>query len=267
MNQILSVVFLLLLLSCEHKAQPTSTDHESVPALPPEKPLPSWEGLGFTPIYLMGRFNPAADSNFVKIPAQYANSGNRYLRAEVLEAFIKMHDAARADGIQLTIVSATRNFSAQKSIWEAKWEGRRLVEGANIARTIPDPAQRALKILEYSSMPGTSRHHWGTDIDINSLNSSYFKKSPGKEVYEWLSENAAEFGFCQPYSPKLPDHRTGYNEEEWHWSYLPLAKPLTDYAREILRDTMITGFKGSETAPLIGVVKNYVLGINPTCLE
>ena len=199
----LSIVLLFVLLSCEQQAQSASAQND--PVTTPEEealPPPSWEGMGFTPAYLMGKFDPATDSNFVKIPVQYANTATRYLRKEALEAFIRMHDAARADGIKLTIVSATRNFAAQKSIWEAKWEGRRLVEGANISNTIPDPAERALKILEYSSMPGTSRHHWGTDIDINSLNSNYFKKSPGKEVHTWLSAHAAAFGYCQTYSPK-----------------------------------------------------------------
>ena len=261
------LILLLVLLSCRQKSSPISANYNPVQPAAQEAAPPIWEGRGFTINYLMGKFDPAADSNFVRVPVQYSNSGNRYLRKEVLEAFISMHDAANTDGIRLRIVSATRNFNAQKAIWEAKWDGRRKVRGADLSKTIPDPAQRALKILEYSSMPGTSRHHWGTDIDINSLNSTYFSKSPGREVYHWLSENAAEFGFCQPYSPKSPDNRSGYNEEEWHWSYLPLARPLTEYAREMLRDTMIKGFKGAETASTIEVVNNYVLGINPVCSE
>ncbi|NJK84501.1 MAG: M15 family metallopeptidase [Saprospiraceae bacterium] len=49
------------------------------------------------------------------------------------------------------------------------------------AATTPNPQERALKILKYSSMPGTSRHHWGTDIDLNSFSNSYFEQGEGKK--------------------------------------------------------------------------------------
>jgi len=57
----------------------------------------------------------------------------------------------------------------------------------------------------------------------------------------------------------------GYNEEKWHWSYMPLSQELTDVAERYLRDQMIAGFRGSEVAPEIGVVEKYVLGINNGC--
>ncbi len=221
--------------------------------------------MGFDLNYLMGKFNPAQDSNFVKIPSQYANNNRSYMRKEAYRDFVRMAEAAQKDDIKLVIVSAARNFSAQKAIWEAKWDGRRAVNGANLSHTVSDPVQRALKILEYSSMPSTSRHHWGTDIDINSVNGNYFESGTGKKVYEWLASNAHKYGYCQIYSPKGADRPHGYNEEKWHWSYLPIARPLTAFARDNLKNSLISGFKGSETAVEIGVVEKYVLGINPTC--
>jgi LAS superfamily LD-carboxypeptidase LdcB len=177
-----------------------------------------------------------------------------------------MYKAAKKEGITLKIISATRPFLHQKRIWEAKWSGVRKVEGKNLSETIKNPVERALKILEFSSMPGTSRHHWGTDIDINTLTNEYFEKGQGLSEYNWLVANAASFGFCQPYSPKGADRKEGYNEEKWHWSYLPLAKKLTDQYKLRLKDKMINGFKGAETATEIGVIKKYVLGINQDCL-
>ena len=44
-----------------------------------------------------------------------------YLQKQTLESFIKMREAAEKDGINLTIVSGTRNFYSQKSIWERKY--------------------------------------------------------------------------------------------------------------------------------------------------
>ncbi|MEM1220551.1 MAG: D-alanyl-D-alanine carboxypeptidase family protein, partial [Bacteroidota bacterium] len=131
--------------------------------------------------------------------------------------------------------------------------------------TIPDAKERALKILEFSSMPGTSRHHWGTDIDFNSFENSYFAQGKGLKEYQWLDQNAARFGFCQTYSEKGESRPTGYNLEKWHWSYLPVAQALTKFAAQHLKDEDIQGFAGAETAPSIGVVERYILGINPAC--
>ena len=70
--------------------------------------------------------------------------------------------------------------------------------------------------------------------------------------------------FTWEYTDKS-DGRTGYEEERWHWTYMPISQDLTDYAEKFLTDEMIKGFMGAETAPDIGVVKNYVLGIHAGC--
>ncbi len=235
---------------------------------PEQVARPAQDSAVFTIPYLMGQFNPATHPDFVKVDDKYTDGDSYYLRKDTYAAFQKMWDAAMADGIKLVIISATRNFDRQKMIWEAKWTGTRKIEnGANAAVKYPDPVTRALKILEYSSMPGTSRHHWGTDIDLNDLDNYTFEAGPGKPVYQWLSAHAAKFGFCQPYSPKGDKRPYGYNEEKWHWSYMPVAKPLTEFAAQKLRNEMISGFQGAETASQIGVVEKYVLGVNPDCMQ
>lgn len=218
--------------------------------------------------YLMGKFDPAEHPDFIEIPARYADRAGRYLRRDALDAFLAMREAAARDSITLRIVSGARNFATQKRIWEAKWTGERLAEGGeNLARTTPDPTERARRILRWSSMPGSSRHHWGTDIDINDLENDYFERGEGLREYEWLVAHAGGFGFCQPYTPKGgPGQRAhGYNEEKWHWSYLPIAQPLTELAESQLRNDRIAGFKGAETATAIDVKGKYVLGINTDC--
>lgn len=217
--------------------------------------------------YVMGKFDPTSHPDFVVVSKKYANREGMYLHKDTYAAFQKMYEAALKDGVELTIISATRNFEAQKRIWEAKWNGERLVKGnENLAKTTPDPKARALKILLYSSMPGSSRHHWGTDLDINDLSLEYFEQPEGKKMYSWMEQHAAEYGFCQPYSPKGASRPQGYEEEKWHWSYLPVAKPLTDLAARHLKDEYITGFLGASEAAKIGIVRNYVLGINQACL-
>jgi len=112
-------------------------------------------------------------------------------------------------------------------------------------------------------MPGSSRHHWGTDMDLNDLNNPSFEKGGKYEkVYKWLEDHAAEYQFGQPYTAGRP---SGYQEEKWHWSYLPLSKKFLAIYRQNLSEKDIQGFRGAETATEIGIVKNYVLGINSAC--
>lgn len=216
--------------------------------------------------YLSGKFIPAEHPDFVAIDQQFASKGGMYMQREAYKAFMEMHESALKDGIKLVIRSASRNFEAQKRIWEEKWWGQRKSAGKNAKEVYPDPLDRALKILQYSSMPGTSRHHWGTDIDLNSFDSRWFESGEGLELYLWLKENAGEFGFCQPYTALGENRQTGYQEEKWHWSYIPLSSKMTSEAKKVLNNSSISGFAGHETASEIGIVENYILGIDPSCL-
>jgi LAS superfamily LD-carboxypeptidase LdcB len=216
----------------------------------------------------MGQFDPATHPDFVIIDTMHADRPGLYLHKETYTAFKLMYDAAKAEGIVLQIRSATRNFQAQKGIWERKWTGETLIEnGQNASSAYPDPAVRATMILKYSSMPGSSRHHWGTDIDLNAFDNSWFSSGTGLQIYEWLTQHARRFGFCQPYSAKGPNRPYGFEEERWHWSYMPLSQPLTQMAKDSLKDTMITGFMGSEVATRLKIVERYVLGINAECIK
>lgn len=212
--------------------------------------------------YLLGKFDPATDQRFTRIKNGHASGSAEggYLRSEAYQAFERMYEAAKKDGVHIVIVSATRTFESQKQIWENKWSGRTIVEGKNLT-TIKDPVARARTILRYSSMPGSSRHHWGTDMDLNSLENSYFEAGPGLKMYRWLLAHASEYGFCQPYTSKSKG-RTGYEEEKWHWSYEPLSTQLlSDYLLHIQYED-IAGFSGSETAKPIRIIDEYVKGVD-----
>lgn len=204
----------------------------------------------FTDDELMGRFEPSKHPGFSKVPAGFSTRKNDYLRTEVLVAFMKMTAAAKADGVDLLIVSATRNFNRQVVIWERKWD---TFGGSK--------RKRAAKILRYSSMPGTSRHHWGTDFDLNSVNPSYFNTKKGKKVYEWLRLNAYKFGFFQPYQTYPEIDRSGYEEEKWHWSYYPTASVLLAEYNARIDEDKIEDFDGSKYAERSRVLPDYVNGI------
>ena len=166
-----------------------------------------------------------------------------------------MRESAKQDGISLKIVSGTRNFDAQKRIWEKKYE-RNKNKGLNDIENIKE-------IMVWSSMPSTSRHHWGTDIDINGFNEYFDGINPkANKEYEWLKENASKFGFCQTYTEKKEGGRlTGYNEEKWHWSYMPIAKQLLEDYRKLINYSDIKGFSASEFSQELNIIEKYVFGI------
>lgn len=254
------ILAIVVLMSCHQKNN--STNNDIVASMPTEKITPQKENISIA--YCMGQFDPTDDDRFVTIEDTYANRSGMRLRKEAYTAYLELYRAAKKDGISLIIKSATRNFDYQKGIWERKWTGKQILSDGTNAADIADLKKRALEILQYSSMPGTSRHHWGTDIDLNAFNNGYFESGEGLKVYNWLTANAPAYGFCQPYTSKS-NGRTGYNEEKWHWSYMPLSKPLTQFAEQQLKNENITGFLGADTASDIDVVHNYVLGIADVC--
>jgi D-alanyl-D-alanine carboxypeptidase len=208
--------------------------------------------------FLLGKFNYKKDKRFVLVNNKWSDN-KIYLQIQTYKAFIKMADAAKKDGIDLKIISGTRSFKEQKVIWEKKWKLKEKIYNKQTEIT--------LNILTYSAMPGSSRHHWGTDIDINSVEIEYFEKEEGKKTYEWLLKNAPKYGFCQVYTNKKTTNREGYEEEKWHWSYMALSGLyLESYIKNIDYDD-ITGFLGYETAKDIDIIKKYVQGINKTCLN
>ena len=217
--------------------------------------------------WVLGKFEPATHNDFVEIQPRYADREGLYLHKETYRAFIEMWHAAQADSLNLQIRSATRNHEYQRGIWERKWTGKTLLEGkTDAAKEIVDPIQRSKAILRYSSMPGSSRHHWGTDIDLNAFENEYFEPGgKGEHVYNWLTKHAQTYGFCQVYSDKEQEQRTGYEMEKWHWSYMPLARQLDRYVLNSITDEDISGFMGSEHSHDVGIVNNYMKGISKTC--
>ena len=203
---------------------------------------------------LLGKFDYKKDSNFSIVSSKYS-SKTIYLRKEVLQKFDQMYDAALKDGIKLVIISGTRSFNHQKYIWDRKW-------AKNILKM--DSISAVKEIMKYSSMPSTSRHHWGTDIDLNSLENSYFEKGEGKKIFDWLVANAFKYGFHMTYDNQEETKRTGYKMEKWHWSYMPISKQFLIQFNEYVKCENISSFKGSKFAchPKVDVIKNFVNGIN-----
>ena len=181
-----------------------------------------------------------------------ANNKNIFLLKEVADAFEKLYQAAKKDGIKLTLLSGFRSFEKQKQIWQFKYHEK--------YRHIKLKKERIEKIMNFSSMPGTSRHHWGTEIDVVSLNNAFFKKGYGKKVFLWLKKNGPAFGFFQVYTP---GRFYGYNEESWHFTYLPLSQIYLKSYQQLISAKDIRGFDGDFLVKKLNIIQKYVFGINP----
>ena len=182
----LTLVFLgLLFYSCapekqdnppKKKIDSTSVVKEIGPKILPDSLLK---------FHLLGKCDFNQDTCFIIVPTQFCNR-KIYLQKEVCEKFIEMHQAAKKDSISIIINSGARNFYAQKSIWDRKWRAsNRKVKEDTSAQNIEKNKKIALQILLYCSMPSTSRHHWGTDIDIHHFNgNNYFSNGKGLKEYQ-----------------------------------------------------------------------------------
>lgn len=193
------------------------------------------------------------------------------LREQAYEAFLKMKKAAYTAGFDIKMVSSFRSFDRQKAIFERKFI-RFTEEGLK-------PMEAIEKIVEYSTIPGTSRHHWGTDIDIidgypkssgDVLVAEKFEgEGPFAPFKQWLDENSEKFGFYLVYTDNY--FRRGFKYEPWHYSYAPLSIPMLQQFRKrnIFRLIQNEDFEGCEhftTAFLKGYIHDNILDINPELL-
>ena len=182
---------------------------------------------------------------------------NCLLHAQAVRPFLNLRRAALADGIDLAPMSSFRDFERQLAIWNGKWSGARPVYdagGAALDAAELHPEERVDAILLWSALPGASRHHWGTDLDLIDGNASaegypdkltrkaFAPGGPFARLDQWLEINAPRFGFFRPYLGV----RSGVQAEPWHLSFAPIAEK----AREALSPSILRAALGS--APLLG---------------
>lgn len=142
--------------------------------------------------FLTGHYDYTRDTSFIKIDSRYSTRGI-FLKKQTYRAYVKMYAAALKDGVELSIISGTRSFNDQCYKWGSEWNSPQFSE-------IKNTPAKAIKLLRWWSMPGTSRHHWGTDIDLTHITIAYYKTAAGKKMYEWMINNASKFGFYQPFN-------------------------------------------------------------------
>jgi len=179
------------------------------------------------------------------------------LHAQEVTPFLNLRRAALADGFDLLPYSSFRDFARQLKIWNGKFSGAKPMYDA--AGVLLDagalaPFERINAILLWSALPGASRHHWGTDLDLidGRANASAYNDKLTREAFapggpfaplaEWLDTHAARFGFFRPFQGV----RSGVQPEPWHFSFAPIAET----ARRALRPEVLA--EAIAGAPLLG---------------
>ena len=198
--------------------------------------------------------------------------GGQYkLVEEAAIAFENMTQAAAQDSIIILAVSSYRGFDRQLAIWN-----RKFTKNETIGLT---PYQNIKKIIEYSTIPGTSRHHWGTDIDLISaepkvegdvLQAHLFEnEGPHADLKKWMDKHANSFGFHLVYTKEVK--RKGFQYEPWHYSYLPTSKKYLEWylnleLESILKDKNILGNEYFTEEFIQHYLEEYILGISANLL-
>ena len=193
------------------------------------------------------------------------------LREAAHDAFLKMKKAAYSDGIDIKIVSSYRSFDRQAAIFERKY--------ISYTDKGMEPLAAIDKIIEYSTIPGTSRHHWGTDIDIIDgyrkvdgdvlVPSKFEAGGPFEDFKKWMDENSKKFDFYLVYTDE--PKRKGFKYEPWHYSYAPLSVPmLTEFRGKnitiLLKEEDFLGSEHFTTGFIRDYIRNNILDINPELL-
>jgi LAS superfamily LD-carboxypeptidase LdcB len=194
------------------------------------------------------------------------------LQKEAHDAFVAMKKAAYQDGIDLKIVSSYRSYERQRQIFERKF--LTYTEEQGMA-----PLAAIEKIIEYSTIPGTSRHHWGTDMDVIDgyprtegdvlVPEKFGVGGPFENFKKWMDANANNYDFHLVYTdnPK----RRGFKYEPWHYSYAPLSIPMLEAFRRknIVQVLQAEDFEGAEHFTigfLKSYIQNHILDINRALL-
>lgn len=155
---------------------------------------------------LVNKMRPFAQKDWA--PSDLVDFEGQQLRAEAAQAARTMMDAAKAEGVTLTVSSAYRSYAVQQQTYQ-HWVS---VNGQKVADQL-------------SARPGYSEHQTGLAIDFSSpegcrLEECYEDTRAGR----WLAKNAQNYGFILRF-PKGQQAVTGYLFEPWHYRYL--GKDLT----------------------------------------
>ena len=129
--------------------------------------------------------------------------GTKFLiHKSMLHDFLKLQRDAQNAGFDLQVISAFRDYDRQLKIWNAKARGeRQLIDDQERPLDFSklSPTQIMFSILRWTAVPGSSRHHWGTDIDV------FDAKTQNKENVKLVAKEYRECvdGRCEEKRKKI----------------------------------------------------------------
>ncbi|MFI4914366.1 MAG: M15 family metallopeptidase [Steroidobacterales bacterium] len=200
------------------------------------------------------------------------------LHRAVVAPFLALRAAASEAGMELAPTSTFRDFSQQLRIWNDKFRGARPLLDQD-SRPLDPRAMSAEQIvdaiLRWSALPGASRHHWGTEIDVidrkalregqrpQLVPAAFAAGGAFARLGTWLSQHCEQYGFYRPYDVD----RGGVLPEPWHLSYAPissraLAQLTLDALARTLSSAAIDG-AAVINARLPEIYQRYVLAVAP----
>lgn len=153
----------------------------------------------------------------------------------IVPFYDKLKQILAKDGFCLRLESAYRSFDRQLSIWNRKAFGElKLLDADGKPMERPQDEERLMyAILTWSALPGASRHHLGTDLDVvdgNACPEGYeVQLTPAEcdgmfaSFHNRLTElmDAGEsFGFSRVFEPG----RGKIQPEKWHIAHLPTSR-------------------------------------------
>lgn len=170
------------------------------------------------------------------------------IHRQMVAPLMLLHERAASAGFDLRIASSYRSFERQLLIWNNKALGLRPVldsDGKPLDLAPLTEREKVFAILRWSALPGASRHHWGSDVDVYGsaqIDEGYQLQltvaetecgGPFADFHCWLSEELQRPD-CAFYRPYAQDSG-GIAPEPWHLSYAPLAR---DFARHFNEDLL-----------------------------
>ncbi len=187
-----------------------SSEESSVPSYPATGP----NGLdaNYSNLLLVNGENPLPEDydyegNLTTIPDNYINGSLKQIDKNVWPYMKAMIDAAWADGVKLYVWSPYRSYSTQNMLFK-KQVDRQIAKGV--------PADKAEEeAATVVARPGTSEHHTGLAADFNMADDKF----ETTEMYAWMQQHAADYGFIMRYSGEKQSI-TGVIHESWHYRFV-----------------------------------------------
>ena len=150
---------------------------------------------------------------------------NIKLQPKAREAFLKMLDKAKSEGVIIGLTSGYRSQIEQNLLFKSRFEALQMAELGGYYTTeeiLKGDADSIInRILSVTAPPGHSRHHTGYTVDLSDLSpdnkTTVFN---GSKAFIWMSDNnfknARSFGFL----PSYPKGGTDFGPEPEAWEFV-----------------------------------------------